>query len=90
MSESIRYLEGTAVALGGLIEAVLYITNMNMQIASATEEQGMVAEDISKNIEIVNAAAVEVTREAESDALASECLTKLSAQQSDLAQQFRC
>ncbi|CAI8883791.1 methyl-accepting chemotaxis protein [Pseudomonas jessenii] len=89
MSESVRHAEGTATALSAITEAVLLISDMNIQIASAAEEQSMVAEDISKNIESISLAAAEVAKEAEHTAEASEAMTLLSAQQKKLIQQFK-
>ncbi|WP_177342857.1 methyl-accepting chemotaxis protein [Pseudomonas sp. EGD-AK9] len=89
MSDSIRHSEDATIALIDIADAVSLITDMSLQIASAAEEQSMVAEDISKNIENVNGAAAEVTREAQNSVLASEALTELSAQQRLLVQQFK-
>ncbi|URM26345.1 methyl-accepting chemotaxis protein [Pseudomonas frederiksbergensis] len=89
MSESVRHAEGTTTALSAITEAVLLISDMNIQIASAAEEQSMVAEDISRNIESISLAAAEVAKEAEHTAAASEAMTQLSAQQKKLIQQFK-
>ncbi|MNY62564.1 Methyl-accepting chemotaxis protein CtpH [compost metagenome] len=89
MSESVRHAEGTATALSAITEAVLSISDMNIQIASAAEEQSMVAEDISKNIESISLAVAEVAKEAKHTAEASEAMTLLSAQQKKLIQQFK-
>ncbi len=89
MSESVRHAEGTTTALSAITEAVLLISDMNIQIASAAEEQSMVAEDISRNIESISVAAAEVAKEAEHTAVASEAMTQLSAQQKKLIQQFK-
>lgn len=89
MSESVQHAEGTTNALSAINEAVLLITDMNIQIASAAEEQSMVAEDISRNIENISLAAAEVAKEAEQTAAASEAMSQLSAQQKELVQQFK-
>ncbi|GLO55091.1 chemotaxis transducer [Pseudomonas putida] len=89
MTESMRHAEGTTIALSAITEAVLLISDMNIQIASAAEEQSMVAEDISRNIENISLAAAEVAKEAEHTAAASEAMTQLSAQQKQLVQQFK-
>lgn len=89
MGESVRHAEGTTTALKAITEAVLLISDMNIQIASAAEEQNMVAEDISRNIESISLAAAEVAKEAEHTAAASEEMTHLSAQQKQLIGQFR-
>jgi len=89
MGESVRHSEDASTALNAITEAVLLISDMNIQIASAAEEQSMVAEDISRNIENVNIAAAEVAREAKQTAVASEEMSHLSAQQKQLIGQFR-
>lgn len=50
MGESVRHAEGTATALKAITEAVLLISDRNIQISSAAEEKSRVAEDISRNI----------------------------------------
>ncbi|WP_409282872.1 methyl-accepting chemotaxis protein [Pseudomonas putida] len=89
MTESMRHAEGTTIALSAITEAVLLISDMNIQIASAAEEQSMVAEDISRNIENISLAAAEVAKEAEHTAAASNAMTQLSVQQKQLVQQFK-
>lgn len=89
MTESMRHAEGTTIALSAITEAVLLISDMNIQIASAAEEQSMVAEDISRNIENISLAAAEVAKEAEHTAAASNAMTQLSVQQKQLIQQFK-
>ncbi|MNN49740.1 Methyl-accepting chemotaxis protein CtpH [compost metagenome] len=62
---------------------------MNLQIASAAEEQSIVAEDISRNIVSISASTAGVARSAENTASASHALTKLSSEQLNLVQQFK-
>ncbi|MNF42068.1 MULTISPECIES: methyl-accepting chemotaxis protein [Pseudomonas] len=89
MNESIRHSDDTTTALSSIAVAVSLINDMNLQIASAAEEQSMVAEDISRNIESINSAAAEVAREAQNSASVSAGLTKLSTQQRLLIKQFK-
>ncbi|MNH24005.1 Methyl-accepting chemotaxis protein CtpH [compost metagenome] len=89
MSEGVRHAESSTSALSAITEAVLLISDLNIQIASAAEEQSMVAEDISRNIENINLAAAEVAKEAEYIAVASQEMTRLSARQKQLISQFK-
>lgn len=49
----------------------------------------MVAEDVTRNIENINFVAAEVAKEAECTAVASQEMTKLSARQKQLINQFK-
>lgn len=88
-AESVRHALGAANALHEITEAVALINDMNVQIASAAEEQSMVAEDISKNIESIGQAAADVASGAEKASAASQRMTELSTRQRALVQQFK-
>ncbi|MCY1273683.1 Methyl-accepting chemotaxis protein McpU [compost metagenome] len=88
-AESVRHALGAAHALHEITEAVALINDMNVQIASAAEEQSMVAEDISKNIESIGQAAADVASGAEKASAASQRMTELSTRQRALVQQFK-
>jgi methyl-accepting chemotaxis protein len=65
------------------------IVDMNTQISAATEEQTVVAEDISKNITEFSQSISEVSRSAQQSAEASEALSVLAVRISQQAAQFQ-
>ncbi|HCW96622.1 MAG TPA: chemotaxis protein, partial [Pseudomonas sp.] len=60
----------------------------NMQIASATEEQSLVAEDINRNVMQINDVAIQVSAGAEQTAATSLELARLAEQQQQLVGRF--
>lgn len=87
--DSVRNSEQAADVLILITESVSLISEMNLQIASAAEEQSSVAEDISRNIVNISDSAASVARGAENTASASHALTELSSEQLSLVQQFK-
>jgi methyl-accepting chemotaxis protein len=69
----------TSEALEAITHAISVINDMNMQIASASEQQSIVAEDINKNV-------VNVKRVAEENAVASNQTSSSSAEIARLAE----
>ena len=69
-------------ALNAIAESVATITNMNAQIASASKEQGIVAEEINQNV-------VNISQVANENASASEKLAESSNDLDHLADQLR-
>ena len=67
-------------------DSITTIVDMNVQISIATEEQAIVADDISKNISEFTMSIAEVSRSAKESSAASEMLAKLAA---DLQMQAR-
>jgi methyl-accepting chemotaxis protein len=56
-TESETHVEETAMSLGEIAGAIKSIEQMNIQIASAVEQQSTVAEDINRNVTAINDAA---------------------------------
>ncbi|OOG22735.1 methyl-accepting chemotaxis protein [Thioalkalivibrio denitrificans] len=56
-SQSETHVEETAMSLGEISGAIKSIEQMNIQIASAVEQQSTVAEDINRNVNSINDAA---------------------------------
>jgi len=76
-------------ALDQISTAVSTITEMNIQIASAANEQCAVSNEINKNITNINDIVAKTTDAASHTALASEDLSNLSSQLDTLVGQFK-
>ncbi|BDX01472.1 hemolysin [Marinomonas pontica] len=65
------------------------ISDMNIQVATATEEQSLVVNDMSKNVEEINQLTTETSEIADELTASSTNLQKLSAQLDQLVTQFK-
>src|SRR5690554_675105 len=87
--ESVLQAEEADAALMSITQAVSVINDMNIQIASAAEQQSAVAEDINRNVANIGTVANEVAGGAAESSTASAGLTKLAEHQRRLINQFR-
>lgn len=71
------------VSLQSITQAVINITEMNLQIASATEEQSSVAAGIDAGIVTIRDISVETARGAEQASVSSESMVKLTSSRCD-------
>jgi methyl-accepting chemotaxis protein len=78
---SVAYSEQVQVALQGITVAVARIEQMNLQIAAATEQQGVVAERISESLSSVHGVALRTSTAATQ---AAEAIVELGALSSQL------
>jgi len=76
-------------ALQRITGAVNLISDMNLQIASAAEEQSSVAEEIGRNIGAIRDVTQALSDQAERSAHLSQQLNHSAEQQHRLAQQFK-
>ncbi|TVP88809.1 MAG: methyl-accepting chemotaxis protein, partial [Pseudomonadaceae bacterium] len=72
-----------------ITQAVTAINDMNVQIASAAEEQSAVAEEINRNITTVSDVAQQTSTAAEQSAATSEELARLANELQSLVGKFR-
>jgi len=76
-------------ALKGIVNAVSNINDMNMQIATAAEEQGAVAEEINRNVVSISGIAEQTTEGAKQTDQASGDLARLAVDLQTLVSQFK-
>ncbi|WNW12912.1 methyl-accepting chemotaxis protein [Pseudomonas sp. DTU_2021_1001937_2_SI_NGA_ILE_001] len=75
--------------LDEIAEGVTSISDRNIQIASAAEEQSAVAEDISRNVNEINDLVIQVSAGAQQTAVTSQELARLAEHQQDLVKRFK-
>ncbi|MBZ9612816.1 methyl-accepting chemotaxis protein [Rheinheimera maricola] len=86
---SVENANGAATVIEQIKNAVGAIVDMNVQISTATEQQTIVAEDISKNISEFTVSISEVTHSARQSAQASDMLAQLAAKLQSQAAVFK-
>jgi len=86
---SVNQASQTGESLQTITSVVNSISEINAQIASAIEEQSIVAEDINKNVVSVDSLAQRSEETAFSTASATEQLSKLSDNLSNLVSRFK-
>ena len=76
-------------ALGKISDAVTVISDMNLQIASAAEQQSAVAEEVNRNVSAIRGVTETLTGQATESAAISSQLNALASQQMKLMDQFK-
>jgi len=96
MSNSHRQAQGSVEQVGQAVtalrqigDAVTVISDMNLQIASAAEEQSAVAEEINNNVATIRDVTESLSEQANESARVSQALNSLANQQQGLMDQFR-
>ena len=87
--ESAARMERALPALQRIGEAVAVISDMNLQIASAAEEQSAVAEEVNRNVASIRDVTESLAGQADESARISQSLNQLANQQQALMEQFR-
>jgi methyl-accepting chemotaxis protein len=85
---SVSHAQQAASALEGIGQRVNEITEMNMQIAAAVEQQGAVSESINRSIISIRDAADKNVSTGENNAISANKVAHLSRDLHQLAQQF--
>ena len=88
-TETAQTIESALENLMQIGEDVSLISLMNLQIASAAEEQSAVAEELNRNVSLIREVTQRLTEEAQETASISQVLDNLAAQQLAQIQQFR-
>ena len=86
---NVTQIQHAAEALGGISDAVSVISDMNLQIASAAEEQSAVAEEVNRNVAAIRTVTETLTEQATESAKISSQLNSLANQQMKLMDQFK-
>ena len=86
---SVGQVEQAVATLQRISQAVSVITDMNLQIASAAEEQSSVAEEINRNVASIRDVTESISSQADESAKISQGLNKLANHQQSLMDQFK-
>ncbi len=86
---SVEQVSQAVTVLRQIGDAVTVITDMNLQIASAAEEQSAVAEEINSNVATIRDVTESLSGQANESARVSQSLNSLANQQQGLMDQFR-
>lgn len=88
-TQSVDDAERTGQALAQIRSAIHQINDMNVQVATASEEQSTVAEDINKNIVSISELAYSTAHESAEIASSSEQLSSLAAELQQVVRRFK-
>ncbi|WP_420902141.1 methyl-accepting chemotaxis protein [Pseudomonas nitroreducens] len=88
-SAGVKQVELATAALHRIGGAVSVISDMNLQIAGAAEQQSRVAEEISQNIAVIRDVTESLSAQAQESQHVSQALNRQAGDQQQLAEQFR-
>lgn len=86
---SVKQAAEAGESLESITQAVASITDLNIQIASAAEEQSVVAEEINRNVLTISQVGKQTSLASQQTMVASEELARLAAQLQNVVSQFR-
>ncbi|MBW3843162.1 methyl-accepting chemotaxis protein [Aeromonas hydrophila] len=89
MAETVRTAREAGQSISEISGSVNSISQMNIQIATATEEQGAVSEELNRNVANISSASEEVAAGAKQMAQACNDLNHLATQLQDVVRKFR-
>ena len=87
--EGVNAVDEASQSLTGISERIGSISDMNIQVAAATEEQSTVVEDINRNVSDINDITQRTADTAEDAAQASQSLTQLAHRLDSLVANFK-
>lgn len=89
-TNSVTEATQATVALEDIAHKTNQISDMSMQIASAANEQKVVTNEVSKNIQSVNDTALVMEKEIEATEIQSQSIYKISSDIGDQVKNFKC
>ena len=87
--EGVTAVDEASQSLSGISERIALISDMNIQVAAATEEQSTVVEDINRNVTEINDITQRTADTAHADANASKSLNQLASRLDILVARFK-
>jgi methyl-accepting chemotaxis protein len=87
--DSVTHAEEAGASLDTILTSITAINDMNLQIASAAEEQTAAAEEINRNVVNISKIAQESSNSTEQTTQTSQLLAELSAQLQEMVSRFR-
>ncbi|WP_198517334.1 methyl-accepting chemotaxis protein [Vibrio sp. HA2012] len=87
--QSVSQTTETSQSLQAMVERLGTINDMSRSIATACEEQSVVAKDVAENVVGISDMATNIAQDAQALARNSESLNQLSSEQSELVSQFK-
>ena len=87
--EGVTAVDEASQSLTGISEQIGHITDMNIQVAAATEEQSTVVEDINRNVTEINDITQRTSDTAHAAAQASQSLNHLASRLDTLVAGFK-
>jgi methyl-accepting chemotaxis protein len=87
--EGVTAVDEASQSLSGISERIALISDMNIQVAAATEEQSTVVEDINRNVTEINDITQRTADTANAAAHASKSLSQLAVRLDTLVARFK-
>lgn len=87
--DSVKIVEDSVQLQNNVAENLVTVTAMNVQIATAAEEQRAVTEEINHNIVNISQVTEQTATSTEQIAIASEDLAKLAGQMQNMVEEFK-
>jgi methyl-accepting chemotaxis protein len=87
-SAGVDQVQHAVQALQRIRDSVAVINDMNLQIASASEQQSSVAEELNRNVTGIRSVTESLTAQTEESAQVSQTLNRLANRQQQLTGQF--
>lgn len=88
-ASSVEHAAEAGVSLEAITKMVSHISEMNIQIAAATEEQSTVAEEVNRNVNVISEVAEQNAASTNQITASSEELSRMAVNLQDMISQFK-